>query len=273
MDVIVKDILEECTFAYVFWGVVVFWLGCCFASFLNVCIWRMPLGESVVNVPSHCPKCNHKIRWYENIPLFSFLALRGKCSGCKQPISWRYFIVELSGGLLTLATYLKMTFSDEYFYMIIPYTIIIMISIASAFIDFEHRIIPNQLTYFGILSGIIFYTALTFLLKWGWKFLLFYFVQILVVAGFLFLFHLLGKKLFKQDAFGMGDVKFITAIVALSNIFIGVYALFIASIAGLTAGIIIAKSQKKSIKGMTIPFGPFLAAASIIAILLFKVMQ
>lgn len=259
---------EYDTMPYIFWAAVVFWLGCCFASFLNVCIWRMPLGESVVNVPSHCPKCNHRIRWFENIPLFSFLCLKAKCSSCKQPISWRYFIVELTGGLLTLLAYFKITWASEYFYMIIPYTIIIMIALSSAFIDFEHRIIPNQLTYFGIICGIIFYTVINLLVQNQWKYLIFHISSIVLTAIFLYLFHYFGEKLFKQDAFGLGDVKFMIAIVALSNIIIGVYALFIASLLGVIAGVIIARMQKKSIHKMTIPFGPFLAIGSIIAMLI-----
>ncbi len=270
MNILLQDLWQNDAIFYSFWAVAVFWFGCCFASFLNVCIWRMPLGESVVNVPSHCPKCNHKIRWYENIPLFSFLCLRAKCSACKQPISWRYFIVELVGGLLTLLAYFKITWATEYFLMIIPYTILIMIAIASAFIDFEHRIIPNKLTYFGIIAGVIFHTIITFGLNLpAVKYLGFYFGSVAATWIFLYLFHLLGLKLFKQDAFGMGDVKFITAVTALTNIIVSTYALFIASIAGVVAGIIIAKSRKQSIKGMSIPFGPFLAIGSIIAILIF----
>ena len=107
--------------AYWFWFAVVFWVGCCLGSFLNVCIWRMPLGESVVTAPSHCPRCGHKIRWYENIPLFSFLCLRAKCSGCKQPISWRYFIVELLTGVLFAISYAAITYKNLSFAFIIPY--------------------------------------------------------------------------------------------------------------------------------------------------------
>ena len=270
MDILLKEIWEDGLMPYTFWAVVVFWLGCCFASFLNVCIWRMPLGESVVNVPSHCPKCNHKIRWYENIPLFSFLCLRAKCSSCKQPISWRYFIVELTGGLLVLLAYFKITWVNYPFLMIIPYTIVIMIAIASAFIDYEHRIIPNQLTYFGIISGIIFNIAIVFVLKLEVaKYLGFYFTSLIASGVFLYLFHYLGLKLFKQDAFGLGDVKFIVSLVALTNILIGIYTLFIASIAGVVAGTIIAKTNKIPIRGLSIPFGPFLAIGSIIAILIF----
>ena len=84
-----------------------FWFGACIASFLNVVIWRAPRGESIVSPPSHCPKCSSPIRWWQNIPILSWLALRGRCAACKAPISPRYILVELLGGLLFLAVFLK----------------------------------------------------------------------------------------------------------------------------------------------------------------------
>ena len=82
-----------------------FGLGECIASFLNVVIWRVPRGESIVSPPSHCPKCNAPIKWYQNIPILSWLALRGKCANCKAPISPRYILVEMLGGVLFLAAF------------------------------------------------------------------------------------------------------------------------------------------------------------------------
>ena len=84
-----------------------FWLGACIASFLNVVIWRVPRGESIVSPPSHCPKCNAPIKWWQNIPILSWLALRGKCANCRAAISPRYIGVELLGGVLFLAAFLK----------------------------------------------------------------------------------------------------------------------------------------------------------------------
>ena len=81
-------------------GVFAFGLGACVASFLNVVVWRVPRGESIVSPPSHCPKCNAPIRWWQNIPIVSWLALRGRCANCREPISPRYIMVELLGGVL-----------------------------------------------------------------------------------------------------------------------------------------------------------------------------
>ena len=84
-----------------------FWTGATIASFLNVVIWRVPRGESIVSPPSHCPKCGAAIRWWQNIPILSWLALRGKCASCRAPISPRYIFVEALGGALFLAAFLK----------------------------------------------------------------------------------------------------------------------------------------------------------------------
>src|SRR5262245_53691953 len=89
-----------------FWGTVFFVFGCMVGSFLNVCIHRMPRGLSVVSPPSHCPHCSHQIPWSLNLPLITWLYLRGKCSNCRAPISVRYFLVELLTGSLFLACWL-----------------------------------------------------------------------------------------------------------------------------------------------------------------------
>src|SRR6185503_21372891 len=91
-----------------FWSVVFFVFGSMVGSFLNVCIHRLPLGLSVVRPPSHCPHCKYSIPWYLNMPLFTWLLLRGKCANCREPISARYFFVELLTGLAFLAAWLAM---------------------------------------------------------------------------------------------------------------------------------------------------------------------
>src|SRR5271165_480562 len=90
-----------------FWSVALFVLGCMVGSFLNVCIHRLPLGESIVSPPSHCPHCKYSIPWYLNIPLITWLFLRGKCRNCGAPISVRYFLVELLTGIVFLACWLR----------------------------------------------------------------------------------------------------------------------------------------------------------------------
>lgn len=91
---------------FIFFAVVSAIVGGFVGSFVNVCIWRIPRGESIVWPPSHCPKCNAPIRWYQNIPIFSWIALRGRCACCRQPISVRYILLELLGGVVFLLFYL-----------------------------------------------------------------------------------------------------------------------------------------------------------------------
>lgn len=87
---------------FIVFAVLSFVFGSYIGSFLNVCIWRIPRGESIVWPPSHCPKCGARIRWYQNIPILSWIALRGRCANCRQPISIRYPLVELLGGIALL---------------------------------------------------------------------------------------------------------------------------------------------------------------------------
>src|ERR1051326_8467218 len=89
-----------------FWAVVMFWFGSCVGSFLNVCIYRLPLGMSVVSPPSHCPQCKYSIPWWLNVPLVTWLSLRGKCRNCGAPISIRYFLVELLTGIMFMSSWL-----------------------------------------------------------------------------------------------------------------------------------------------------------------------
>jgi len=130
---------------------VVFLFGAAAGSFFNVCIHRMPREESIVNPPSHCPKCNQPIRWHDNIPLVSFFVLRGKCRHCGGTISPRYLFIELLTASLFLAVWLKY----EFLWVAPIYWVLIGGLIVSTFIDFERFIIPNEITYGGIVTGLM----------------------------------------------------------------------------------------------------------------------
>lgn len=271
MNYPLREVLSENPTAYWFWFAVVFWVGCCMGSFLNVCIWRMPLGESVITAPSHCPKCNHQIRWYENIPLFSFLCLRAKCSNCRQPITWRYFIVELLTGILFASAYFAITYKGMIFACIIPAGAMIMLAVAASFIDFEHRIIPDALNYPAMIVGAIFWISEYFagLLKWQEMAVSLLFG--LAAWGIFYLLALLGEKIFKQDALGLGDVKFLAAAAFLFGpglMFEYAAGLFIASFSGFLYGVIYSLIKKQSLRQCTIPFGPFLAFGMVTALML-----
>ena len=136
-----------------FWSMTVFVFGCMVGSFLNVCIHRLPLGLSVVSPPSHCPHCKYSIPWYLNVPLFTWLSLRGKCRNCGAPISVRYFLVELLTGLMFLGCWLRFGHSSAGLALI--YCLLIAGLIAATFIDFEHLIIPDEITIGGMAAGFV----------------------------------------------------------------------------------------------------------------------
>ena len=136
-----------------FWTLVFFSFGCIVGSFLNVCIYRMPLDLSVVSPPSHCPHCKYSIPFYLNVPLLTWLMLRGKCKNCGAPISSRYFIVELLTGVTFLACWLA--FGHFAPWVALVYCLFLAGLITATFIDFEHFIIPDEITFGGAAVGFL----------------------------------------------------------------------------------------------------------------------
>jgi len=141
-----------------FWSLCFFVLGCIVGSFLNVCIHRLPLGMSIVTPPSHCPHCKYYIPWYLNVPLVTWLALRGRCKNCGAPISSRYLVVELLTGLMFLACWLEFG-NPVHQYPSMPLALVYAVFLAglivATFIDFEHFIIPDEITFGGVAAGLI----------------------------------------------------------------------------------------------------------------------
>ncbi|MDD3116874.1 MAG: prepilin peptidase [Lentisphaerae bacterium] len=251
------------------WYFFVFIFGCCIGSFLNVCIWRIPRGESIVTAPSHCPKCNHEIHWYENIPLVSWLALRGRCSECKNPITIRYFLVELITGILYLAIFYKVISNAQPLILLPVCFALIMLTICTAVIDFEHMIIPDKITYPAMVFGLI--NAAFFPELWGTSK---HFTALLFSLGSMFgctlimsIFSIAGEKIFKQEALGWGDVKYMAAISACLGPTAAFFVLLIGSVAGAVIGSGLLLFSKRIDHGhghATIPFGPFLALATVL---------
>ena len=144
-----------------FWSVVFFVLGSMVGSFLNVCIYRMPLGLSVVSPPSHCPHCKYSIPWFLNMPLITWIVLRGKCKNCSAPISARYFLVELLTGVMFLFAW--WTHGQNSPMLALIYSLVLAGMIAGTFIDFDHYIIPDEITIGGVVAGLscsLFYPML-----------------------------------------------------------------------------------------------------------------
>ena len=136
-----------------FWSVVWFGLGAVVGSFLNVCIHRLPRGESLVTPPSHCPHCQERIPWFLNIPLASWLSLRGRCGFCGAPIAARYFLVELLTGLLFLGAWLA--YGEKSPALALVYCVALAGLVTATFIDLEHLMIPDGLTLGGAATGFL----------------------------------------------------------------------------------------------------------------------
>jgi len=182
-----------------FWSLVFFVLGCIVGSFLNVCIYRLPLGQSIVTPKSHCPHCQYSIPWYLNIPLVTWLVLRGRCKNCGAPISPRYFVVELLTGVAFLGCWLA--FGEKSAALALVYAFFIAGLIAATFIDFEHFIIPDEITLGGIVAGFaasFFLPALQGERTLGWG-MLQSLIGVAVGAGTIYAILRLGKLLFGRQ--------------------------------------------------------------------------
>ena len=243
-----------------------FGLGACIASFLNVVIWRVPRGESIVSPPSHCPKCNAPIRWYQNIPILSWLALRGKCANCKAPISPRYILIETLGGLLFLAVW--MHYGPRQVLFVLIGWIWVSLMIVGSMIDFDHKLLPDFVTVGGMILGVVcggLTAALAFVLYpeetlW-WK--LYALEQSLFGLAFgfglLWLIRFLGSKAFKREAMGMGDVFLMGAVGALFGPVAVLVTLILSSVFGSVVGVsMVALSKTKFGKFVEIPYGPYI---------------
>ena len=136
-----------------FWALAAVLLGSMVGSFLNVCIYRLPLGQSIVWPPSHCPHCQYAIPWYLNIPLVTWVYLGGRCRNCRAPISVRYFVVELLTALVFLACCLR--FGPQSMWLALVYALFLGGLLAATFIDFEHFIIPDEITIGGGAAGLV----------------------------------------------------------------------------------------------------------------------
>lgn len=230
-----------------------FCLGCIIGSFLNVCIYRIPEGLSIVAPPSSCPHCAHRIRWNENIPVISYLFLRGKCSSCNTHISLRYPAIEaLTGVMFALVLY-----SFGFSHATLVYWLLCAALIVISFIDLDHQIIPDVISLPGILIGFL----CSFFIPWiSWVDSL---LGIIAGGGSLFLIAWLYEKLAKREGMGGGDIK----LLAMLGAFLGWKAvlpvIFLSSLCGTLIGVPIMLLQKEDSR-FAIPFGPFLNFAALI---------
>ena len=230
-----------------------FLFGAVVGSFLNVVILRLPDEEqSIVYPGSHCTSCGTELHWYENIPIVSYLALRGRCRSCKTKISLQYPVVELCMGLLTLALFQVFGLSFAFFfYFLFAAALLVII-----FIDIHHQIIPDVISLPGIVIGFAgsFFNPLVSWQQSG--------IGILIGGGILYSIAF-GYYLFtKRDGMGGGDIK----LLAMIGAFLGwqslLFVVFASSLSGSIVGLLAMIRQGKG--GRTrIPFGPFLALSAL----------
>ena len=269
--------LIPATVGYIFAGVI----GAIFGSFLNVVIHRVPREESIVFPNSKCPNCSAVIAFYDNIPIFSYLFLGGKCRGCKKRISPRYPAVELLTALLFVAVAWHDGLS-----LALPFDLIFVAAIVTlVFIDAEHMILPNVITYPGMVFAVVarlvvpllglphfddlpslMHGAFTDLPVWAVS-LIGAAIGAVIGGGSLWLMGWTWERLRGIEAMGLGDVKMLFAVGALLGWRLTVLTIFLGAMTGAIAGILVIAKQKDRDLQTQIPFGIFLGIGSIVALL------
>ncbi len=255
----------------------IFILGMIIGSFLNVCIYRIPKKISLLRPGSSCIHCNTTIAWYDNIPVFSYLFLKGKCRHCGHNISIRYPVVEIiTGSIFWLLFHNIFIVNGESLYTYSLYAIFCCLLIICSFIDLKLHIIPNEITYTGLILAPV--ASLLCLGLHNSNGSLKYFegsgnqwinsflaslMGIFIAAGLIFLCGVIGKIVFRKDAMGFGDVKLMGVIGGFLGWKLGVATFFLAPFLGLLFGIPKLFLKKEHV----IPYGPFLSLAAFICIL------
>jgi leader peptidase (prepilin peptidase)/N-methyltransferase len=246
-----------------------FIMGAVFGSFLNVCIVRFPADQSVVRPASHCPRCKAAIAWRHNIPLLSYILLRGRCASCRAPISARYFMVELLTGLIFLVFYRIYGLQPLTF----AYLFMACCFVVATFVDFSHRIIPDEVSVGGMVAGLGFslfipemhgaqywnaaHPAFNHLLSLGYSLL-----GVIIGGGVIYLMAVLGDWLFKKESMGGGDIKLLAMIGAFLGWESAILAFFIAPFFGAVYGLV----EKIRTGDTAIAYGPFLILGAVISL-------
>lgn len=241
-------------------------IGLCIGSFLNVVIYRLPNNMSLSFPASHCPKCNYELKWYDNIPILSYLMLGGKCRSCKERISPRYITVELLNCILWLLCLSVFGYKDVMSVVTaLCAAAACSVCICVALIDFEHKIIFDRFHIILIILGIVF---TLFESSFSFKAVAFNILTGLVCFGLFWILGFIVEKMKNVEAMGGGDMKFVFS----AGIFLGASrSLLLLLIASVTASIFILVSRLKSgeenEEDRQYPFGPFLSFGFVTALL------
>ena len=228
-------------------------LGLAVGSFLNVCIVRLPLGQSVVTPASHCQSCGRSLRWFDNVPVLGWVVLRGRCRACRAPISPVYPIVEFVTPLLFLAQYSQVGWSALLVVRLIFSSAMVVLFV----IDLQHRILPHLITVPGIGVGL----AVALVVEPGWRSAV---LGVLIGGGGLLLIAETYYRLRHEEGLGMGDVKMLAMIGAFLGWQQMLVTLLLASLLGSVVGIgmiVLGLGDSK----YALPLGSFLALAAIVS--------
>lgn len=241
-------------------GLIVAAFGTCVGSFLNVCIYRLPRGQSVVRPRSRCPHCKRPIAWYDNIPIVSYVALGARCRGCRKPIAWRYPLVEALTAVAIVAVFWRFGWRPE----AVVYAAFVCALIAVSFIDLDFQIIPDEISLGGLVIGLILSGLLPSLhgttdrlLAVGQSML-----GVLAGGGVLYLTGLLGDFIFRKESMGGGDIKLLAMAGSILGWKLAVLTFFIAPMLALIPGLLVLLLKRSHV----IPYGPFLSLGLVVAL-------
>jgi leader peptidase (prepilin peptidase)/N-methyltransferase len=260
---------------YTFFCLLAFTWGTCIGSFMNACIYRIPHGLSVSFPRSFCPTCHMKVAWFDNIPIFSWLALRGRCRCCRSYISPRYLLVEVLVGILFLLTWFKYDMVMDsrvlaldpimHWQVIFCYWLVIAGLVLGTFVDLEHFIIPDRVTIGGMIVGVPLSVLVPQLhgVDCMWEGGLWSLLGLVSGFSLLWMVGWVGRLIFKKEAMGFGDVKLMGAIGAFLGWQAVIFTVVVSSFIGSAIGIALVLGGKRQMQSR-IPYGPYLSLAALL---------
>ena len=238
-------------------------VGLVVGSFLNVCIYRLPLGESVVRPPSHCPRCNKRLRWYHNVPVLAWIILRGRCGFCRASISWRYPSIELTSAAIVLGAWLSYGPTPGFLVVVLfAWAMLVLF-----FTDYDHKLLPDVVTLGGFALGMLLAWWNPFLdADPGWPRIWAALYGAGFGSGVLWAVGAIYSRFRGVEAMGMGDVKMLALVGAFTGIGGVILTIFAGSVVGAIVGIVLVPLRGRTMQD-TLPFGCFLAPAALAALL------
>ena len=256
------EFLDRLSAAEPLTSVFVFAFGLIMGSFVNVCIFRLPLGCSIVQPRSRCPQCKTEIPWFHNVPVLSWIVLRGSCAACSARISWRYPFVELLSGSAVLLLWSRFG-PGEAFVIAAAYTLALVVLF---FTDYDHQLLPDAVTLTGFAVGLAAAWFNPFLPGEGLERLWAAGSGAALGSGVLWGVGAIYGKIRGVEAMGMGDVKMMAMVGAFTGPKGVLFTIFAASLVGALIGILLIPMRGRSLQDK-LPFGCFLAPAALAALL------